>query len=156
MRKIKLTRGKFAIVINRHFAELNKHKWHAREGKPGWFYAARAVPGNNGKMILMHRLIVGAVPGSQVDHKNLNTLDNRPRNLRKCTGAQNQHNRRAYKNNTSGFKGVSWNKYNRAWIAGIRIHSHRIHLGYFETAKEAGIVYARAAKKYHGEFARTI
>ena len=73
--------------------------------KNGMYYAGRARPGG-GKMISMHREIAGARDGEDVDHRNRDSLDNRRRNLRKCTKSQNGANRPAQRDNSSGYKGV--------------------------------------------------
>jgi hypothetical protein len=57
-------------------------------------------------------------------------------------------------NNTSGYKGVCWNKKNSKWLARIRINNKRIYLGYFDNIFDADAAYKLAAIKFHGEYAR--
>jgi len=57
--------------------------------------------------------------------------------------------------NTSGFKGVTWNKTAKAYIAKIQVNGKYIYLGYRDTARAAAELYADAAVRYFGEFART-
>jgi hypothetical protein len=89
-----------------------------------------------------------------VDHRNGNGLDNRLANLRPASVAQNGWNAALSKANTSGIKGVCWNKVHRKWVALIRIDGKRLHLGFFVTVQEAADAYASAAERYHGEFAK--
>jgi hypothetical protein len=110
-----------------------------------------------GRMILRH-LIVWALhhgewPTTDLDHKNRDSLDDRIENLRLATSSQNGANRVKQSNNTSGFKGVSWDWYNRRWRAQISVEKKRINLGNYDTPEEAHAAYCRAAKKYFGEFA---
>lgn len=154
MKSILLTKGQFTIVNDADFDWLNQWDWSAQLGRGGKFYAMRRGPLPERKRIYLHRLICGASANKQVDHKNRNSLDNRRRNLRQCSTAQNGCNRGANKNNTSGFKGVSWYKRTAKWRAFIGVFSRLIHLGYFPTAAKAGRAYKAAARKYHGEFAR--
>lgn len=155
MKQIPLTRGQFALVDDSDFEWLNQYKWIAHLGSFGKFYVLRRPgPRGNRETIRMHRLICGATEGEQVDHKNGDTLDNRRSNLRSCSAAQNGWNRCVQRNNTSGFKGVTWHKRISMWQARIRIFSRRVHLGYFLTASAAGQAYKIAARKYHGKFAR--
>jgi len=58
----------------------------------------------------LHRLIMNPPANIQIDHKNLNKLDNRRCNLRICTHSQNGMNRGKQKNNTTGFKGINEDK----------------------------------------------
>lgn len=111
-----------------------------------------------GKAYPAHRLaflyMTGKFPSEQVDHKDLNGLNNRWDNLRPATRTQNSWNCKAQINNTSGFKGAyldnRWGRYQ----ALIRVNGKSKSLGYFDTAKEAGAAYAVAAKNYFGEFSR--
>jgi hypothetical protein len=103
----------------------------------------------------MHRLINGTPEGRDTDHKNCNRLDNRRDNLRVATRAQNHYNKSLGSDNTSGFKGVSWEKRRGKWIASINIDGHRKFLGSFISAEIAYSAYCEAARLGHGEFART-
>lgn len=98
----------------------------------------------------------GRWPEGEADHEDLNKLNNRIRNLRDATGAQNKHNVGILRNNTSGFKGVSRFKdsIDRPWRAQIRLNGERHYLGRFATAEEAAAAYSRAANSLHGKFAR--
>lgn len=112
----------------------------------------------DGRLYLAHRLawmmFHGRSPSGQIDHINGDKSDNRIANLREATGSQNLRNRGKPKNNTSGFKGVSWNSGRRAWLATIHRKGSNKNLGYFATREAASDAYNRAALKYHGEFAR--
>jgi hypothetical protein len=91
----------------------------------------------------------------QVDHKDLNKLNNLRSNLRMCTGSQNEMN----KNKSSGqhsstYKGVTWHIPTQKWRTSIRFNGKRIYIGYFVDEIVAARAYNGAAIKYHGEFAR--
>ena len=110
------------------------------------------------KKYLSHRLawlyVYGEMPSGEIDHINGIRDDNRIINLRECSASQNQWNCTAQKNNTSGFKGVCWNKRAGKWHAQIMINLNKKHLGYFATAEQAGAAYQAKAKELHGEFFR--
>lgn len=155
---LNLTRGKRAIVIDSDYEKYGNDLWFAhRSSTTGDFYAARKMR-VNGKMerVFLHRLILGLPHGDcgQGDHKNGNTLDDRPRNLRPATQLENSKNRRKYRNNTSGYKGVSFNKRTGKWVACIFLNGKNKSLGSFRTPETAYAAYCAAAKLYYGEFAR--
>ena len=102
----------------------------------------------------MHREILKCPKGLFIDHINRNGLDNRKNNLRVCSKSQNMMNTLIPKNNTSGYKGVSWSKRDKKWMAYIKIKNKFNNLGYFNIKEQAALAYNDAAKKYHGEFAR--
>jgi hypothetical protein len=116
-------------------------------------YAMRTnvVKGKKRTSVYMHAML--CPQWEKVDHRNGDGLDNRRRNLRRTTEAQNQMNRRKPKNNTSGFKGVGFIKARKRWRATIRYSTVRI-VGHFPTAHEAALAYDTAARQYHGKFAR--
>jgi len=151
MKTIELTQGKQAIVDDSDYEYLMQWKWHYAHG-----YAVRGVR-KNGKVtiVLMHRVILGAKTGEQVDHINHDRLDNQRSNIRVCTHEQNQHNRSLNRNNTSGYKGVHWNKDCKKWLASIKVSYKRIHLGCFTDIILAAKTYDSAAKKHFGEYACT-
>jgi len=106
----------------------------------------------------LHRVIMEAKPGEVVDHINGNPSDNRRRNLRICTHAENLRNskkRKGYKH--SKYKGVglmgSKHRRRKSWRARIFVDKKQITLGYFLTENEAAEAYNAAAQKYFKEFA---
>lgn len=145
MKEISLTQGHVVIVDKEDFDWLSQFKWCVNR-KGSKLYATRW--GN----IKMHRLIMSPLDGFQVDHINGNGLDNRRCNLRLCTHAENQHNRRKNQGK-QGFKGIGWVKSRNLWQARIRVDGDQKHLGYFTDSKSAAQAYNDAAIKYFGEFA---
>lgn len=113
---------------------------------------------HNGKAVFLHRFLLGLKEEDKylVDHKNGDKLDNRKANLRLCTKAENAHNiRKLSRHNSSGYKGVFFDKYGDRWRAKIQYMGKSIFLGSFKSALEAAKAYDRAAKQYFGEFACT-
>ena len=154
MKKIKLSRGKFAIVDDEDFEWLNKWKWHTQKVRKR-YYAIRQFPfptWETPKWILMHRLIMNCPDNLQIDHKNLDGLDNRKNNLRICTNAQNNQSRGKMKEGSSQFRGVC--RWGNKWRVQITKDYRHLNLGDFETEYEAAMVYDFWAKKLFGEFAR--
>lgn len=94
MKKILLTQGLSTWVDNDTHADLSKYKWYVGNVSKGdptpKYYAMTKI---DGKTTYIHRLIVGALKGQIVDHRDGDTLDNRRRNLRIVTPKQNCENR---------------------------------------------------------------
>lgn len=153
MKAIPLTQGKVALVDDADFAELSKFKWMAVEDTRT-FYAARHSPSKTRKLIYMHRVIMKTPEKLKTDHIDGNGLNNRRKNLRICTDAENARNRQKPNNNTSGLKCVSFYKKSKKWQAYIGVNKKQIHLGYFKTKEDALIARISACEKYHGEFKR--
>src|SRR5690242_11995627 len=110
MKRIPLSRGEFAIVDDKDYPKLSKLKWTVLITR-GLKYAVHFCYETDKKaMLLMHRVITRARQKQKVDHRDGNGLNNRRKNLRRCKHVQNLWNRGPQRNNTSGFKGVSWNK----------------------------------------------
>jgi hypothetical protein len=153
MKEIHLTKGQVALVDDEDYDALARLKWHARWDKCAQtFYAARSVhgPGRKCTTVRMHRQLLGAAPGTMVDHRNHNGLDNRRANLRLCTRAENARNR-IKRLGRSRFKGVVWNV--NAWQASITRDGKVFNLGRFAHEDEAAAAYDLAARELHGEFA---
>jgi len=129
-------------------------------GKPAGYrshgYVIVMVDGKNYRAHQLAWLLsFGAWPEGSLDHINCNRADNRLVNIRQATPSQNGHNRCAPRNNTSGMKGASFSKSNKAWQAQIGFRGVKTHLGFFETPEDAHQAYCRAAERMHGVFART-
>jgi hypothetical protein len=112
-----------------------------------------------GKKYRLHRLIFlyhhGYLTlGMDIDHIDGNSSNNRIENLRGVTGSQNQWNRKKSVNNTSGIKGINWDKQKSKWVSRVMVNYKSIFLGRFDTLEEATVAVENAREKYHGEFAR--
>lgn len=154
MKEIPLTQDKVAIVDDGDFEWLNQWKWHAHRRHGIWYALRGIVVAKKPVAIRMHRMILDAPIGVQVDHINGDGLRNTRDNLRLVTDQQNRFNGRLYANNTSGYKGVSLFRPTGKWCAHIGFNGKRKNLGYFGTPEEAASAYDNAARKLFGEFAR--
>lgn len=106
-----------------------------------------------GKTTSLARVLVDVPSHLEIDHINHNPLDNRRKNLRTCSRLQNEANKPPGKNNTSGYKGVYWEKKEMKWVARIKENRKNIRLGSFKSKVKAAKAYNEAAKRIHGEFA---
>ncbi len=158
MKEIELTQGLVVLIDDEDYAWLSLNKWmaEAASNSSRTHYAVRWMTNNQGqrRALRMHRLIIGAKPGQQVDHIDGDGLNNQRSNLRVATCTENQRNSRLRMDNTSGFKGVSWKKQNNRWQASIRVSRKKTHLGYFRSPVEAALAYDHAALTHFGKFAR--
>ena len=147
MQKVPLSNGQFALVDDEDFEFVRIHKWHlSMRG-----YAYRRSKRDS---ISMHHDLMAVPEGHVQDHINGDRLDNRRTNLRPATALQNSANAKRRSDNTSGYKGVCWNKQAGKWKAQIRRDGKRVFLGYFTDMVEAANAYDRSAKECFGEFAK--
>lgn len=159
--KLPLSKGFFSIIDSWDAQFLSQWNWTGRCNKWGSVYAVRTVLTPFGsKEVALHRMVAvraGILTSTNlfIDHKNLDSLDNRSSNLRISTNAQNCSNKRARKDNSTGIKGVYWATRESKWRAYITVRGVYHHLGYTDTAEEAAALYAEASKRLHGEFGRT-
>lgn len=131
-------------IVDKEFAYLARDNW--RKTHSG--YPIRSID-----KAYLHKVVMN-VQDSEVDHKDGDKFNNRTSNLRTCTSSQNKWNIGVPSHNTSGYKGVSWDKRRKRFHAYIKFHSKRYHIGYFEDALRAARAYDERAKELHGEFAR--
>lgn len=112
----------------------------------------------NGREYPAHRLIWllvhGEFPAKFIDHINGDRQDNRLCNLRLASDAENKRNVGPRSHNTSGIKGVSWDRQNHKWFAGATINGRSINLGRYTSKEDAGAAYERFAREHHGAFYR--
>jgi hypothetical protein len=138
------------------FAGAYKQKLNARAGDVAGAFNTRGywVIRNYTAHRLAWLYMTGKWPEADIDHINGDRADNRWSNLRAATRAENLRNVRLRESNKLGLKGVYWQKDKRKYIARIQVNGKVTCLGRFNCPTAAHLAYCRAAKKFHGEFAR--
>lgn len=154
MKRIPLSRGKFALVDDCDFDELSKHRWFFATAGYAWrTLKISECPHSYGKLLYMHRSILNAQKGQEVDHINGDKLDNRRDNIRIASSRQNKLNKPKPRHNTSGVRGVNWNKGRRRWVARISVAVGQSKtIGYFRDKAAACAARSAAETKHYGEF----
>lgn len=142
MKELPLRDGIVAWVDECDYPLVSSCKWTLdRNG-----YVVRK---SGGRKVLLHRQILNAPQGLDVDHVNRNPLDNRRSNLRICTRSQNSINRGPKPGASSKYKGVCWHSKHDVWVARIC----QTWLGSFPCETDAALAYDEAARTMFGEFA---
>ncbi len=160
--ELKTKNGYTFYIDDEDVAIVSKYKWYGYTPKRyrkdgGVSYYKPFIQANdraNSSTIRLHRLVMNAPKGTEIDHIDGDRCNNRKRNLRCCTGLQNKRNRSKNTNNTSGFKGVTWHKKAGKWEAQLQRGARHSYLGLFERREEAARAYNKAALEWHGEFAK--
>ncbi|MDP9317093.1 MAG: HNH endonuclease, partial [Chloroflexota bacterium] len=132
-KNITLTQGKVALVDDEDYESLSSHKWR-------YHNAGYAVRTEGTRSVLMHRVIMQAPVGMEVDHINRDRLDNRRTNLRLCSHMENCRNNSTHKG-SSQYKGVYWDKANQRWVSRIVVSYKDIYIGSFSSELEAAHAY---------------
>jgi len=144
------------IIDAEDYDKIKQYNWLVAYSKQKNIFYIISHTWKNGKRTTerLSRIILNLTnPKIKGDHINHNTFDCRKQNLRECTNQQNCCNRKLSKNNTSGFKGVSWNKQMKKWQARIWKNRKVIYLGFFLNKERAAEAYNMGAIKHFGEFA---
>lgn len=153
--------GTYEVFVSDEDAHLLERSWSI-EAHCSTCYAVGYLSRQNGKQrfIRMHRVILSDMVGrpleksEETDHIDGNGLNNCRDNLRLATHSQNNMNKRIRSDNTSGYKGVTYDKRKKKYFARIYKDGKVKYLGYFKTPEEAYEVRVKELAKYHGEFAR--
>jgi hypothetical protein len=153
MKEIQLTNGGVTLVDNEDFNELKKYKWFAHREK-STTYVWRHLNGSR-KMVKIHRQILNAMDSSiKIDHIDGNGLNNQRNNIRLCNDQQNSMNTKIRRDNSSGYKGVSYHAKNKKWRATINFNRRQISIGCYGNKEDAAVAYNQKAIELFGEFAR--
>jgi len=142
MKKIPLTRGQFALVSDEDYERVSASKWYVMWN--GYTFYARRIIYNQGKgeTLLMHRFILDAPSGTEVDHKDGNGLNNTRENIHIGTASDNQHNRLEHRANSIKL-GTTYHKRAKKYQAQAYIHGKMTYLGLYATKEEANKAYLR-------------
>ena len=147
---IQLTKGRTALIDDQDYELVNQFNWvYLDNGRRGY-----AINTYQRVTRLMHRLILDAPSGVCVDHIDGDGLNNTRANLRLCSHAQNIRNQEIHRDNSSGFKGVTWDSRNYMWKARIECDGKSHFLGLFIDVLDAAAAYNKAALALHGDFAK--
>lgn len=152
---VPLTQGYEAIIDAADVPLVEGFNWCASVAGNRVYAVRGVVLDGKAATIWMHRVIMSPPDHVLVDHRDGDGMNNRRKNLRIATKTQNNRNTRKGKNNTSGFKGVSWDGWHGKWRAFITVDRKRHTLGCHSTAEEAHAAYCEASARLHGEFGRT-
>lgn len=152
MRTISLSKGYEAFVDDEDYDWLSQWTWIADPGaSKATMYAKR--PGQSTSWVQMHVVIMDPPVGMTVDHRNFNGLDNQRSNLRLATRSQQAMNRLLRADNTSGYKGVTWDAERGKWRARIMVEGKSTTVGRYREILDAVRAYDDAARELFGEFA---
>lgn len=132
-------------LVDRGFSYLANDNWR----KTHYGYAVRSIDKK-----LLHHVIQPIEKGYVTDHIDGNTLNNLVSNLRVCSQADNSKNQAVKSNNTTGYKGVCYDKKLKKYVARVKSNYRYYSAGYFVDAVEAARAYNILAEKLHGEYAR--
>lgn len=147
-----LTKGHVAIIDAADFDKVRNWKWSALE-RPG--RSPYAMRQQNNQTIYLHRFLMDAPDGLEVDHEDGNGLNCRRSNLRIATHQQNMHNYSKWSKPTSSqFKGVAWDRARSKWRASIKVNRRNKFLGRFDSEVAAAVAYNAGAIRFHGQFAK--
>jgi hypothetical protein len=151
---VPLTRGYEAAIDAADVSLVAAWNWCAVP-RLNTVYAKRAdYSGGRYRNVYLHRVIVAAPDGVVVDHKSGDGLDNRRANLRLASTSQNQQNSHKRSDNSSGVKGVSFNKAHGKWEAEVQMNGLRRRLGLFAKLDDAASAVSVARAELHGVFGR--
>lgn len=150
-------KGLVALVDDEDWPWLMEYCWHVN-GKL-YVYHGFKIHGRMRKASI-HRVIMNAPNGIDVDHRDGNHLNNQKYNLRLASVMQNSANQRIRTfPKSSRFKGVCFCKrhiergWSKPWVALIKLNYKSRYLGNFSTEIEAALAYNQAAVRLFGEFA---
>lgn len=124
----------FELVMNASF------KWYLHIGPRGHKYVYGSGPrikGEKRKRYKLHRYILNAKDGYEVDHIDHNTLNNRKYNLREVPIGTNIQNRINYSQSHSKIRGVYWKKKTRKWEVRVQVNGKIHYIGEFKELKDA-------------------
>ena len=148
--------GYEALIDDEDWDKIKDFAWHINKRGTNLYVVSSKFKNGKRENYKLHRLLLSAPPGMQVDHIDGNSLNNHKSNLRLCTNQQNTCNsKKSFAGNPSSqYKGVCFYKKHKKWKSQIMFNYKQINLGLFSTELEAAIAYNNAAVRLHGEFAR--
>ena len=149
MTPVKGYEGLFVITNDLKVISLPRKGTLGGEIKPqlnteNGYYRISLTKDNKRKKTMLHRLIAEHFilnPNNydKVDHINGIKIDNRIENLRWCSQAENTRfdNHKLRKNNTTGYRGISFDKRGNKYQTEANINGKQFYIGRFDTLEMA-------------------
>jgi hypothetical protein len=144
--KIPLTNGRYALIDSADLPIVEKLAWYYNPSGYADTHLSRK------KHVSMHRMILSATDNQSVDHIDHDGLNNRRSNIRLCTQSQNSMNRRAQSNNSTGIKGICFDKRRNEWHASVKA-GDVVKQKNFKAIEDAISAHTQWVKELHGDFA---
>lgn len=153
VKEIALTNSDKKVSVDAdNFERLSKYKWHLCANG----YPCRSIYESSTqktKHSTMHREIMAAQKGEQVDHIDRNRLNNTRGNLRICNSSENGCNTGKRREGDSEYKGIHLDKRRKKWRAEIQFENNVYNIGSYADEAEAARARDGAALYFHKEFA---
>jgi hypothetical protein len=143
--------GKYIAIVSEEDADLGAMVWNVHKTRHTHYAQSKKYPSLH-RMVLAKMLERELLPEEQVDHINGLGWDNRRENLRLATRSENSRNRRLSRQNTSGYKGVSWDKREKKWSAYLKVNKKFVYFKFFTTREAAYAAVCEVREQYHKEF----
>lgn len=149
VKEIPLQNGTVALVDDEDYERCMEHIWSISSSRG----VNLRVTANTGEgIVILSRFILKIVEDKKVvTFSDKNTLNCQKKNLIVVDRQNNAIRRKSFKNSSSKYKGVPWDKRSDKWVASTRVGGKRKHLGYFSDEDEAAVFYNKAALEYFGE-----
>jgi len=144
----------FQVLVSADkYDEVMQYRWYIKIHGEKVYVARNMIQDGKMRSFYLHWQIMGKPPrGFVIDHKDNDGLNNTNENLRRCTQAQNCANRGPQRNNSSGYKGATWNATTKRWHSQGKVNGKLTCFGTFDTPEEAHAAYCMNMQQYHGEY----
>lgn len=154
--RILLNGGAEAVVDESDYEQVREFHWYRyiskKKRKIHYAYCVIRLNGGKRTSLKMHRIIMDAADGEQVDHRDGDGLNNRRSNLRVCTHGENLANSFRSRG-ASRYVGVTRNRDGKRWRATVNKDGVKLYDEWFDTEELAARARDAAAVKIYGEFA---
>lgn len=152
--RLSLVNGGHALISVSDWELASQHPWRSVRTSQGKRRSKVYIMADDVQTLYLHRLIMNPRIGQTVDHIDGDPFDNRREKLRIATRQENARNRHpsTFARGTSKYRGVSWEKRKRKWLAAIYVNGRQIYLGIHATAEEAARAYDAASLEHYGRF----
>lgn len=152
VKSILLQNGLSVIIDDEDYERVNKFNWSFSTGTNKTTFNVKTAYQTT-THIYLSEFLLGKQKGKKISHLNGDKLDYRKNNLFFCTQDQITYKSKSRIGSTSKYKGVSWDKRIKKWVASIHKNGKKHHLGCFYSENEAAEIYNDAAKVLFGELA---